>query len=75
MHNKQQLPMLIQPDDGIARLIRHAGIDHTDERIEERLRRLFEGNAMLVKILRRFCPMPDKGNSIQLEMIIHDVPP
>jgi len=71
MHDKQQMPSLIHSDDCVARLIVCACVDYAEKRIEECLRRLLKSDSVFPQILLSFGLTPDKGNSIQLELLIH----
>jgi hypothetical protein len=47
MNDKEKAESSVHPEDRVSNLVHAAGVDHLQERIEERFDSLYERNAML----------------------------
>jgi len=71
MNDKQQIPTGIQADDGITCLLMPARIDHLQEGIEERLRRLLKGNPVFAQIGDGLLDVPNERDAMQQKARVH----
>ena len=63
--------MRVVTDHGVAGIVIPTRIHQFEERIEERLGGLREGNALLVLVALRLFRVPHKGRAVELETDIH----
>jgi len=64
VHDKQKVPALVHADHGVPSFLIWACVDNSKKGVEERLRRLFEGDPVLRGIGPSFGSIPDERNAV-----------
>lgn len=71
MNDEQEVPALVHADQGIPSFLLWACVDNSKKRVEECLRRLFEGDPMLRGIGLRFGGISHERDTVQFMALLH----